>query len=167
MNHSSITWKNLSVILAFLLLVTSACTPEEPMEGEEEIDAVQLVIGTQTITWRESDTTDPVITLDANSTVTVAATFLNEAENENVNEEILAEADEHLVCFTVNGANLDIAITDKDAGGLDVGLVSTWTTGDASTGTLTLELRHQPGVKDGTCAPGDTDVQVSFDVEIQ
>ena len=155
------------VSLLALLMLATACTPEEPMEGEEEIDTVKLIVGTETITWRESDTTDPVITLAANSTVEVLVEFRNEAENENVNEEIQAEDDEHLVCYSVSGANLDIAIKDKDAGGLDVGLESTWTVGAASNGSLTLELRHQPGVKDGTCAPGDTDVQVTFEVKIQ
>ncbi|MEM7655554.1 MAG: hypothetical protein AAF399_05440 [Bacteroidota bacterium] len=155
------------VSLFALVLMITACTPEEPMEGEEEIDTVNLIIGSETITWSVDDTEDPTITLDANSTVTVSAEFRNVEEGENVTEEIQEEDDEHLVCYEVSGANLEIERTDTDGGGLEVGLATTWTVGEASTGTMTLELRHQPGVKDGTCGPGSTDVQVTFDIVIQ
>ena len=32
---------------------------------------------------------------------------------------------------------------------------------------ITVTLKHQPGVKDGTCGPGGTDIQVTFITEIQ
>ena len=67
----------------------------------------------------------------------------------------------------MEGANLTVDITDQDDNGLDVGLSTTWTTGDASTGSLSIELRHQPDVKDGTCTPGDTDVLATFDIVVQ
>ena len=31
---------------------------------------------------------------------------------------------------------------------------------------LTIELKHQPGVKDGTYAPGETDIQVAFKLKV-
>jgi hypothetical protein len=165
---NSFLLKNPKNWLLFLAIASLffACKPEEPIEGEEEIDTVKLTIGTQEIFWRVDDTTTPTITLNANETVNATLEFLNEAENEDVTTEIREEDDEHLVCFDVSGANLTITATDSD-GTHPVGLASEWTTGDASTGTLILELRHQPGEKDGTCTPGDTDVQADFEVVVQ
>ncbi len=54
--------------------------------------------------------------------------------------------------------------TDGNSG---VGLVSTWShTGVADNGNVTIPLTHQPGVKDGTCEPGETDVEVTFVIEM-
>jgi hypothetical protein len=157
-----------SLFLLLSTLVFQSCTPEAPMEGEEEIDTVQLVFAGQTIIWREGDPSDPTITLAANTSESVSIEFLNEATNENITEEVAAEKDEHLVCYS-SGSSLDLTIevSDQDGANLPVGLSTDWTIGEPSTGTVTVELRHQPGVKDGTCAPGDTDVQVTFEVVIE
>ncbi|MEL6672881.1 MAG: hypothetical protein AAFR61_11840 [Bacteroidota bacterium] len=157
-----------AMVLPFFL--TTACTPEEPDGGEEEITTVTLTFTNgPTVTWKEGGAT-PTITLDANTTYAVAATFLNEEDPndvEDVTEEIRAEDDEHIVCYEVTGgANLTITRTDSD-GTYEVGLATSWVTTDASSGTMLLKLRHQPGVKDGTCTPGDSDVEVDFNVEIQ
>jgi hypothetical protein len=64
-------------------------------------------------------------------------------------------------------ANINVTITDKDGNNLPVGLESLWTTGAASSGAINVVLRHQPGVKDGTETPGDTDIDVVFPVNIQ
>ena len=168
MNRFISFWTRLSFILVLSTVMFHSCTPEEPMEGEEEIDTVKLVFAGQTITWRESDTSDPVITLAANTSESVSIEFLNDATSENITEEVAAEKDEHLVCYSSSsGLDLTIETKDQDGANLPVGLSTTWTVGEASTGTVTIELRHQPGVKDGTCTPGDTDVQVSFDIVIQ
>ena len=70
-----------------------------------------------------------------------------------------------------NGAplNLTVSITDKDTNNppLPLGLESIFTTGNASTGWLRIVLRHQPSGKDGTFAPGDTDLDVGYNVTIQ
>jgi len=149
------------------MLVLSACTPEEPGNDEEEIDTVELVFANgPTVTWSVDDTANPTITLDANTTYTVEAAFRNEEENEDVTAEIREEDDEHIVCFDVTSGNVDIELTDSD-GTFPIGLATEWTTGAASSGMVVLTLRHQPDVKDGTCTPGDTDVEVTFDIEIQ
>jgi hypothetical protein len=49
----------------------------------------------------------------------------------------------------------------------EVGLQSQWTTGNAENGTTQIVLKHQPDVKDGTCAPGETDIDVTFVTEVQ
>lgn len=91
---------------------------------------------------------------------------------ENITQEVQAEADEHLFCYTPANVNLSIIRTDIEldygvGGTLEVGLATRWTTGNASIGTTQVVLKHQPSVKDGACAPGDTDVELNFVTEIQ
>lgn len=108
------------------------------------------------------------IRLAANSVYNANLEVLDESKNpvENITTEIQEEADEHIFCFTPTNVNLSIIRTDSD-GTYEIGLASQWTVGNASIGTTQVVLKHQPGVKDGTCAPGDTDVELNFVTEIQ
>jgi hypothetical protein len=65
--------------------------------------------------------------------------------------------------------NLAIARTDHDTNNppLEVGLTTLFTTGAASTGNLRWVLRHQPNAKNGTFAPGSSDLDVNFITVIQ
>ncbi|MEM1000611.1 MAG: hypothetical protein AAGN35_26395 [Bacteroidota bacterium] len=105
------------------------------------------------------------IELVANTTYNVAVTLLNETESpaEDVTVEILEENAEHLFCFVADGgSNITVTRTDTD-GTFEVGLQSQWVTGAASTGNIVVTLKHQPdGLKDGTCTPGETDIEVDF-----
>lgn len=116
-------------------------------------------------------------TLAANTTYNAAVRFLNESETpaEEITEEVEEEDNEHQV-FVVTGAglNLTTAYADMDGDGNPLGLATTVTTGDASTGTVTVSLVHEPdkggaGVSGGdpTNAGGETDIEVEFDVVIQ
>lgn len=93
--------------------------------------------------------------------------LLNETVSppDSISNEVQEEGEDHLFCFSVSGTTIDIVRTDSD-GTFEIGLQSTWTTTNASEGSVTVTLKHQPGVKDGTCAPGDTDVEVTFPVII-
>lgn len=64
---------------------------------------------------------------------------------------------------------LTITITDHDTNPQQypVGLATKFTTGVAGSGWLRVVLRHQPNLKDGTFAPGSTDLDVGFNVKIQ
>jgi len=64
----------------------------------------------------------------------------------------------------LNPLNLTIARTDHDTNNppLEVGLTALFTTGAASTGNLRWILRHQPNAKNGTFAPGSSDLDVNF-----
>ncbi|MEN9639338.1 MAG: hypothetical protein RLZZ262_1206 [Bacteroidota bacterium] len=95
-------------------------------------------------------------------------TLLNESVSpaENITEEIEEEDDEHLFCFSPENANLSIVRTDSD-GTYEVGLQSEWTSGAASSGEVTIVLKHQPDIKNGSCDPGDTDIEVTFPVAIE
>lgn len=104
------------------------------------------------------------IKLKANTSYTLAVRFLDESnadDVEDITEEVKEEDDEHLVCYTVTGGTT-VATTDKDGNGLDLGLTADVATSDAGMGQFTVTLKHQPGVKDGSCDKGETDVEVSF-----
>jgi hypothetical protein len=68
-----------------------------------------------------------------------------------------------------NPLNLTITITDHDTNPqmYPVGLETKFVTGAAGTGWLRVVLRHQPNIKNGTYAPGSTDLDVGFNVSIQ
>ncbi|MBI1266680.1 MAG: type 1 periplasmic binding fold superfamily protein [Cryomorphaceae bacterium] len=108
------------------------------------------------------------IVLAAGTTYQCTILLLNETVTpiDTISNEVLAEGDEHLFCFDVAGADATIVRTDTD-GTYEIGLESQWTTGLASQGTVTVVLKHQPGIKDGTCGIGETDVEVVFDATIQ
>ena len=108
------------------------------------------------------------IRLVANTYYNATVQLLNEAETpaEDITLEVQNEDDEHLFCYAPSNTNVSIVRTDSD-GTYEVGIMSRWFTGAMATGETTVTLKHQPGVKDGTCAPGDTDIEVTFITEIQ
>lgn len=188
--------KNLmrSLFLLTAVVFFSQCDTEEPeAENEEEL------ITTMTLTFVPANGGDPVVfsvfdadgegpidpvytdgdasVLAAGTSYNVSLQLLNTTEDpvEDITEEVEEEADEHQFFFIIgNGLNLDFAYEDVDGNGNPVGLSSIFTTGDASTGTLTVELRHEPnkeaeGVSNGdpANAGGETDIQATFDVVIE
>ncbi|MFM8917548.1 MAG: hypothetical protein ACKOGP_07380, partial [Bacteroidota bacterium] len=56
---------------------------------------------------------------------------------------------------------------DLDVNGIGIGLQSKWVTGNLSSGTSRIVLKHQPGIKDGTFAPGETDVDIQFQSRVE
>lgn len=110
------------------------------------------------------------IRLVANATYNASITLLNESviPAEDITLEVEEEGVDHLFCFDLtNGLNAVITRTDLDANNLPIGITSQWVLGNASTGTATIRLRHQPGVKTGQCDPGETDIELNFHTEIQ
>lgn len=101
-----------------------------------------------------------------------AVQFLNETEDpaEDITQEVIEEADEHQVFYTISeGLNIQTTYEDQDSQGNPLGVQITLSTGAASEGSLTVTLRHEP-VKpnDGLdSAGGETDISTSFDVSIQ
>ena len=101
-----------------------------------------------------------------------AVQFLNETEDpaEDITQEVIEEADEHQVFYTISeGLNIQTTYEDQDSQGNPLGVQITLSTGAASEGSLTVTLRHE-AVKpnDGLeSAGGETDISTSFDVSIQ
>lgn len=176
-----------SFLLATLLLVSCGDDPEPPNE-EELITTLTITLTPTegdplTMTFKDLDGDGAGVpqfiyssggnaaVLASSTTYTATLTLMNEsiAPAENITEEIEEESDEHLFCFTVGGgANIDYSYADEDDNGLDIGLTTNWETGAASTGTITIVLRHQPGTKTGACpGSGETDIEVTFNVAIQ
>ncbi|HRN42591.1 MAG TPA: type 1 periplasmic binding fold superfamily protein [Vicingus sp.] len=185
--------KSIFTIL-MLSLVVFACKKDDktptpsnpngntPPPNEEELITTIVLTFTDTmglttpftVTFADPDgdggnapTTHEVINLDSNKYYNVSIQFLDQSKTpaEDITQEVVAEADEHLICYNLSGANLSVTRSDSD-GTYELGVHSFWSTGLPSSGTVTVVLKHQPGIKDGTCAPGDTDVEVVFDFHI-
>ena len=159
----------------------SACNDDNddptPDDDNEQITTVMYTLtpssggNAVTVTYQDVDgdggaaPTIGTLTLAANTTYTGALTLRDETKNPVVDTsaEILQEADEHLFVFEPAPTNLvTVTRTDRDRNNLEVGLQTRLVTTTAATGTLKITLRHQPGTKNGTATPGDTDVEVTF-----
>jgi hypothetical protein len=183
--------KNLKFIfivnILFTVLFLNSCKDDDPIDMNDEEVITTL---TYTLTPTSGDVVtlsfldldgdggdDPIITggiLQSNMSYIGVLDLKNEAETpaESITEEIEEEALEHQFFFTATGANLTVGYADDN--GNPLGLVTTLTTGDASSGTIQVVLRHEPdksatGVQSGdiTNAGGETDIEVTFDITLQ
>ena len=188
-----VMFKPFMLALGALSLVVVSCKKDEvkpaeptPPNESELITTLELkfsgkgVLGNDTtfvVTFNDPDgdggnapTQFETIHLLKNSTYKVEVTLLDKSKTpaETISNEVLAEANDHLFFYSSNPTGLvDVLITDKDSNGKNLGLKSTWTTTNAGSGKVKVKLMHQPGVKDGTSATGDTDIEVDFQVNVK
>lgn len=179
-------------ILAISILAISACKKQKiddpvvtpPNENEEEVITTFKIylsdtngVSYDTLVFRDIDgvggnapSSFDTIQLAPSAVYLARLELLNESSNpvDNITLEIEEEANDHMFCFepTINGA-LQVEIQDADSQGLPLGLQSKWTVGGINNGTLTIRLKHQPGIKTGDCSLGETDVELTFQVKIQ
>lgn len=157
--------------------------PQPVVNEPEQITTVELHITNVAtnahweVTWSDPDgsggdapTIDSIL-LDSGAVYDVEVHFLDESGDAavDVTAEVREENGEHLICFEPVdlGGALTIVRTDSD-GTYEVGLESQWTAGAPASGEIEVILKHQPdGEKDGTCDPGDTDVEVHFELTIK
>jgi hypothetical protein len=163
------------------LLFLAGCKADDPEPDENELITTVLLRfteggTTQTFAARDPDGEGgqpPVIdkiTLAPNKTYALRVEFQDESKSPalDITEEIEEKADEHLVVYTPSPSGLmTVTVTDRDSRNFPIGLVGTAQTSAAGTGTLNVQLRHQPGTKNGTPGPGSDDANVTFDVEIK
>lgn len=177
------------LILLVGLVIVSCKKDDDQVPVPPAVQNESEVITTMTLTFTDSAGIQPTVNatfrdpdgdggngpdlfdtirLASNTTYFTTILVLNETvvPADTISNEILTEAADHLFCFTPAGANVTIQRTDTD-GVYELGLQSTWWTGAAGNGTVQVVLKHQPGIKDGTCAPGETDIDVSYVTEIQ
>ncbi len=174
-----------SCFLGSLLIIQSCSdttTPPTPTNEEELITTLKIEL-TDTFShqvfnyfFRDPDgeganapTQWDTIFLDPNRAFTANVKFLNESNPNavvNITDEIKKEQENHIVCYDVKNANLSVVRTDS-AGVFLLGLSSNWKSGLKSSGDLTVTLKHQPGIKDGSCNPGATDVEVKFPIIVR
>jgi hypothetical protein len=190
MIRSNAFWRNSAMIAIAGALLITGCKKDKNAVGDpddHDHDDAELITSmvlefsdtaniqpNVTVAFRDPDgeggnaaTEFDTITLSANTVYSVKITLLDESKNPavKISDEVKTEGDEHLFCFDVTGANASIVKTDSD-GTYEIGLDSRWTIGAASNGAVKVTLKHQPGVKNGTCGVGDTDVEVNFITKI-
>ena len=180
-----------SVLFLAVVSIIAACKKDDndpvvtpPNPNEEELITTFTILFTDpnginpdvTATFRDLDgpggnapTAFDTIHLIANSTYNASISLLNEAANpaEDITEEVEEEGDEHLFCYEVSsGLNASIIRTDSD-GTYEIGLLTQWTVSSVSQGEVTMRLKHQPGIKNGSCDPGETDIELNFQTIIE
>ncbi len=133
--------------------------------------------------------TDGPIILQANTPYTLSIELTNDlvddasAEGYNITDEISDEGDEHMFFFgwtnnvfsdpagdgNIDNRDDDVRYEDEDENGLPIGLVTAWHTGDAAQGMFRVVLKHQPDLKspNSGASSGETDVDVTFEIEVQ
>ena len=183
--------KLLAGVLALGTLV--ACSEDEPetplIPNEEELITTlkwQLISADEQDTlnflFRDVDgdggaaPTIETMDLKANTTYSASVQLLNELENpaEDITEEVSTEAEEHQFFYESNISGLSVSYADSDLNGNPVGISTSISTTDTSNGALTITLLHMPdkfanGVAAGdiTQAGGETDISVSFNLNVQ
>ncbi len=183
-------FKLVSITLFTLLFV--ACSSDddaapEPVNEEEIITTMivtldgpdQVVLTYQDLDGDGPDSADITVSgaLTASATYAGSIRLLNETETpaENITEEVEEEDDEHQFFYAASSdLNVEVEYANFDGNGNPLGTMFILTTGEASSGSLTFTLQHEPdksgaGVSDGdiTNAGGETDIEVTFEVEIQ
>jgi hypothetical protein len=112
---------------------------------------------------------DSVI-LKPNTTYTLAIELLDESKTpvDDITKEVEEESDEHLFIYTPSpAALLTYTYLDKDVNNYPIGITGKAVTGAAGIGKLKVQLRHQPGAKNGTPTPGSDDVNLDFNLKIK
>ena len=176
------------LLLLVALLAFGACKREEkvdPAVDNEAIttatlrltnraDAADVVTATVESLDKTPNFTQARLTLRANATYAGVVLLQDKSKTPatDVTAEIKKLQNEHLLVYTpAAGLNLAINSTDRDTnpapGPYPVGLTFDVVTRAASVGKLNVVLRHQPNSKNGTPAPGTTDLDTNFDVVIR
>ncbi|MEZ4804448.1 MAG: hypothetical protein R2852_02895 [Bacteroidia bacterium] len=180
--------KNALLLICITSIAITACKTEEPKpdqapENENElITTVQLEFEdsvTQLKSYAVFKDLDgdggnnpshfDTIYLDSQRTYFTRILLLDESKTpaDTISNEVLEEANDHLFVFKADGLNLNVQILDKDQNNLPLGLYSRWKTGSSGMGKVNVTLKHQPGLKDGTAAPGESDISLDFETQIR
>ena len=176
--------KNALILNALIFtLVFSACKEEtpkpqdQPTNENELITTVKLIFtdslsgAINTAIFRDIDgeSGNPpsqfdTINLQAFKSYSAQILLLDESKIaiDTISNEVAEEKNDHLFVFNPSNVNLGITILDSDDNNFPIGLSSKWRSGAASKGLITVTLKHQPGIKNGTATPGETDVEVVF-----
>lgn len=173
------------VFLAFSIAFAGCSKDKDEVANEEEL------ITTAVLEFRDNGSSDrfsvifsdpdgeggeePVsfdeIRLRPNTTYSVTTTLLNESADPDtdITAEVAEEADDHQFYYIPEGVNISVNVTDQDNAGLPLGILSQWTTGEASAGTMRFVLKHKPGNKasNDDVTKGETDIDLNFVATVQ
>lgn len=127
-------------------------------------------------TWKDLDgdggvapTPADTLFLDSGQVYQISLELKNQANGGDVDitKEVETEGKDHFVCYNPVGTGaMIIDLVDSD-GTYPIGLKCTWRCTKRGSGIMRVQLKHQPNVKNGTCDPGDTDVDVNFSWKIR
>lgn len=170
----------LAVLCITILFFTFSCKPDTNNE-EEVITTLKLSFTNgssfQVYNFRDidgigggADGVADTIVLDSNNLYVMSTSVLNESVTpaEDITAEIQNESKDHQFFYNISsGLNLTHIYTDTDDNSRPIGLANTISTGSRSTGTIRVNLKHQPGIKDGNQNTGASDIDVSFVVIIK
>jgi len=125
---------------------------------------------------------DSVINLQTNTNYNVAILLLDETKTitDTVSNSVLIEGKDHMFFFNslnpignpysiyLTGSMTTVTYLDLDANLRGIGLSTKWQTPNMAMtkSFLSITLKHQPSVKNGTFAPGDTDIEIPFKLKI-
>lgn len=165
---------------------TSPVPNPPPIQNEEEVittltlmfDDTSAANADKVATFRDPDGDGgagpdifDTIRLEQNKSYLVSIIILNETASpvDTISNEVFEEANDHHFFFHHTGAAITTTYLDLDTNvpPLPIGLNTRWQSGTASTGTSQVILKHQPGAKNGTETPGETDIDVTFQTIIQ
>jgi hypothetical protein len=182
---------NFLIFVSVLVALISSCEKKDPVIPNEE-ELITTLTYTLTpisggdpvkFSFRDIDGDGgnmPIIEsgiLTQNTVYNTTVVLLNESisPSNNITLEVENEGTEHQFFYTLSTSlDASVAYNDSDANGMPVGIKSILTTGSASNGQFVITLKHEPSklaskVSDGdiTNAAGETDIEISFDVEIK
>ena len=126
---------------------------------------------------------DSLITLNESTTYLAEIILLDETKTpaDSISNEVVEEGQEHMFFFEqlnptgtpyttiLTGSGVKITYLDLDANSRGIGQQFKLRTYGSTGGVqhpFRVTLRHQPGTKDGTFAPGETDVEIKFKVKV-
>ncbi|WP_149243645.1 hypothetical protein [Dyadobacter sp. 32] len=175
-----------TLLIGMAALFTQCKDSGENLTPDDENELITSVIlnfketgsgAMSTFTFRDPDgdggnaaTKFDTISLKANTAYTLTVEFLDESKSPvvDITKDIEEEKEDHLLIFTASPASLlTYSYGDKDKNNFPIGLLGTATAGAAGLGKLKVQLRHQPGTKNGTAAPGSDDVQLDFNLKVK
>jgi hypothetical protein len=152
-------------------------TTEEEVITSLLVHIYRIDVLGDTVTFAFRDTDGPggnppsqfdTIALVANAQYACFLELLDESADptRDITIEILEESQDHLFCYESTGIPVAFLRTDWD-GQYEIGQQSVWTTSSSGVGETHIILKHQPGIKDGTCEPGETDIEVYFPLLVE
>lgn len=125
---------------------------------------------------------DSIINITTNHVYKATILLLDETKSpvDTISNEVEEEGADHMFFFNsiaptgtpyntyLSGSMTNIKYLDLDANNRGIGLSTLWTAPSMmmAKSPLTIELKHQPNVKDGSYAPGETDIQVGFKLKV-
>nr|WP_295926962.1 hypothetical protein [uncultured Dyadobacter sp.] len=181
--NRKLTWMLLAGMMLSFVQCKDSGDEVEPDDENELITSVTLKFTEQgtsnvsTFSYKDADgdggnapTKFDTIALKPNTTYTLAIALLDESKSpvDDITKEVEEESDEHLFVYTPSpAALLTYTYGDKDKNNFPIGLTGKAVTGAAGDGKLKVQLRHQPGAKNGTPTPGSDDVNLDFILKVK